>query len=221
MNGDVKLGLALGMLVIGFAAAFCFPRQPADHAPTLSTAQDASESQHKLIPIRAHEQSAARTELAPAEEDLVLPAVAIAHDDSKPATAPLIPVPTASQLEVDAPRRQMPRQPLESRSSVRESTPGGAEQRQYVVQPGDTLSSIALEMLGSSTRFAEIFQANRHQLSSPNDLKLNMVLVIPSRERREVEPTLAETPIAESTTPDNTDAPPYPQLSEDANGTLH
>ncbi len=33
MHRDVKLGLALGILVIGFAAAFCFPRQPATELP--------------------------------------------------------------------------------------------------------------------------------------------------------------------------------------------
>ena len=53
----------------------------------------------------------------------------------------------------------------------------------HVVRPGDTLSGIALRYFGSVTRYPDIFEANRDQLTTPHDLQLNMRLRIPkSRE---------------------------------------
>jgi LysM repeat protein len=56
MRHDAKLGLALGMLVIGFAVAFCFPRQPARIAPA-ATEQPSSfqDSALHFLPIRAYQ----------------------------------------------------------------------------------------------------------------------------------------------------------------------
>lgn len=53
--------------------------------------------------------------------------------------------------------------------------------RSHVVVDGETLSSIAGKYLGSQTRYQEIFQANRDQLKSANDLKIGMKLTIPER----------------------------------------
>ncbi len=53
--------------------------------------------------------------------------------------------------------------------------------RSHVVADGETLSSIAGKYLGSQTRYQEIFQANRDQLKSANDLKIGMKLTIPDR----------------------------------------
>ncbi len=53
--------------------------------------------------------------------------------------------------------------------------------RSHVVSDGETLSSIAGKYLGSQTRYQEIFQANRDQLKSANDLKIGMKLTIPER----------------------------------------
>ncbi|MGE9289815.1 MAG: LysM peptidoglycan-binding domain-containing protein [Puniceicoccales bacterium] len=55
----------------------------------------------------------------------------------------------------------------------------GTERAVYVVQPGDTLSSIARKVFGSSARWEEIFQANRDLLRSPNDLRVGQELQIP------------------------------------------
>lgn len=53
--------------------------------------------------------------------------------------------------------------------------------RTHTVADGETLSSIAGKYLGSQARYQEIFQANRDQLKSPNDLKIGMKLNIPER----------------------------------------
>lgn len=60
-----------------------------------------------------------------------------------------------------------------------QATPGS--DRTHIVQKGETLSSIAAKELGSSTRFLEIFEANRDQLNDANDVRVGMTLRIQSR----------------------------------------
>jgi LysM repeat protein len=55
----------------------------------------------------------------------------------------------------------------------------GAAGRTYTVQPGDTLSKIAKDHLGSSNAYMKIFEANRDQLSDPDKIKPGQVLQIP------------------------------------------
>jgi LysM repeat protein len=53
-------------------------------------------------------------------------------------------------------------------------------QRTYTVKPGDTLSKIAGELLGSSQQYMKIFEANRDKLSDPNKIQPGQELKIPS-----------------------------------------
>jgi nucleoid-associated protein YgaU len=53
----------------------------------------------------------------------------------------------------------------------------------YTVKPGDTLSKIAKEHLGSANAYQAIFEANRDQLSDPNVIKPGQVLKIPQTAR--------------------------------------
>lgn len=49
----------------------------------------------------------------------------------------------------------------------------------FVVGKGDTLSEIAHQHLGRSSRWIQIFALNRDKLSNPNDLKIGMSLKLP------------------------------------------
>ncbi len=49
----------------------------------------------------------------------------------------------------------------------------------YVVKPGDTLSSISRKVYGKSSRWKEIYNANRDRLVSPEALKVGQTLRIP------------------------------------------
>jgi nucleoid-associated protein YgaU len=55
-----------------------------------------------------------------------------------------------------------------------------AAARTYTVKPGDTLSAIAKEHLGSANAYTKIFEANRDQLSDPDKIKPGQVLKIPA-----------------------------------------
>ena len=50
---------------------------------------------------------------------------------------------------------------------------------EYVVQPGDTLSEIAQQQLGSQARYKEIFEANRDTMASPDQLRVGKAIRIP------------------------------------------
>jgi len=56
---------------------------------------------------------------------------------------------------------------------------GGQAERTYTVKAGDTLSKIAKEMLGDTSAYMDIFNANKDQLSDPNKIKPGQVLKIP------------------------------------------
>ena len=56
----------------------------------------------------------------------------------------------------------------------------GAAAQTYTVKAGDTLSKIAERSLGSANAYMRIFEANRDQLSDPDQIKPGQVLKIPT-----------------------------------------
>jgi LysM repeat protein len=56
----------------------------------------------------------------------------------------------------------------------------GAVAKTYTVVVGDTLSRIARDFLGDETAYMEIFNANRDQLSDPNQIRPGQVLKMPA-----------------------------------------
>lgn len=55
-----------------------------------------------------------------------------------------------------------------------------AAQETYVVQPGDTLSHIALEKLGSANAWRKIYEANKDKIKNPSLIYPGQEFVIPS-----------------------------------------
>jgi nucleoid-associated protein YgaU len=53
------------------------------------------------------------------------------------------------------------------------------QQPRYRVGEKDTLSTIAQRHLGRASRWTEIYELNRDQLTSPSTLKIGMVLKLP------------------------------------------
>ena len=59
-------------------------------------------------------------------------------------------------------------------------TTGQTTQKTYTVKAGDTLSKIAKEQLGDANAYQDVFNANRDQLSDPDQIKPGQVLKIPA-----------------------------------------
>lgn len=60
-----------------------------------------------------------------------------------------------------------------------EGTPSAQSPREYIIAPGDTLSSIAKRLLGSTQHADDIYRANRDRLASPDDLRVGQTIRIP------------------------------------------
>jgi nucleoid-associated protein YgaU len=52
-------------------------------------------------------------------------------------------------------------------------------EKTYKVKAGDTLSGIALKLLGDAGRWQEIFNANKDKIKDPNLIRIGQELVIP------------------------------------------
>jgi LysM repeat protein len=63
--------------------------------------------------------------------------------------------------------------------AVKAAAAPAAAPRTYTVKPGDTLSKIAKEYLGSANAYMKIFEANKDQLTNPDLIKPGQVLRIP------------------------------------------
>jgi nucleoid-associated protein YgaU len=65
------------------------------------------------------------------------------------------------------------------RQAAEEKAQAEAAAKVYVVQPGDSLSKIAGELMGDATRWKEIWEANKDQIKDPNLIQIGQELRIP------------------------------------------
>lgn len=197
MPRDQKVGLALGVLLVGAVAALFFRNEPPARsgAPQLRNGasldaeiaeKDSSpylpgaNSSGKITRTAAKPVSDGPTLLSPETESPATGGARLEFSDedpfanaAPPAIGPSGPAPEPIRLEFS---------PLnDSAGRPANSTPfkAGPVTKTHVVQKGDSLSSIAGKYLGSQGRFHEIFDANRDQLKDANDLRVGMQLVIP------------------------------------------
>lgn len=182
MHRDVKLGLALGILVIGFAAAFCFPRQPATELAVTPAAR------LKLAAVDEEiRQERRRTfvgdELNPPEQPTL--ADPLTTGDLPPLQTAAMRAQASLRSAPEPIRKDVPTpvdEPLVAFEPPVETPPvvePPAEETYYTVQSGDTLSGIASKTLGSSRKYEQIFEANRDVMATANSLKIGMKLRIP------------------------------------------
>jgi nucleoid-associated protein YgaU len=62
---------------------------------------------------------------------------------------------------------------------VQAAQPVGTSGKTYTVKAGDTLSKIAREHLGDGNAYMKIFNANKDQLTDPDNIKPGQVLKLP------------------------------------------
>ena len=61
------------------------------------------------------------------------------------------------------------------------AAPSPGQGATYTVKKGDTLSRISQQFYGEASAYRQIFEANRDQLSDPDEIKPGQVLRIPNR----------------------------------------
>ena len=206
MHRDHKLAVSLGLLLIGVAAALCFPREEPDDLASLQLENvDQLDAAIDLLPVRVYTEGHESTDGddqvedqpdAPPEdvgETLKDPFAEFALLPAAPDPIPLADVSRAGGGPVRASEPpathfgHVESWPVDDDEPASTIAPRAADEEGragslfYVVQPGDTLSGLAGRFLGSTRRFLDLYDANRDVLSSPDDLQIGMRLSIPAR----------------------------------------
>lgn len=201
MQRDQKVGLALGVLLIGAVAAFFFRNEPDPGArmsqlesaeevnreiaekrltPYFSETDDpsdedsaASTNRHRVAETRTGERRLPRWDELKSDGSDPFTAESVEHRIPAPAPDP---IPTGTESADLQPAAPVPT----AADELLNSAPPPLETL-HEVQRGETLSSIAGKYLGSQARYLEIFEANQDQLRDANDLQVGMKLRIPAK----------------------------------------
>ncbi|HEX6984040.1 MAG TPA: LysM peptidoglycan-binding domain-containing protein [Planctomycetaceae bacterium] len=182
MHRDLKLGLALAVLLIGSTTAFFF-RSDADPEAGLPRLQDPERLDGELadrdvIPYLGPPESELEVEENPWAKPAFLEGAAAAVVRRTSATPDPIRILVEEEAETSDPASPPPAAPLRTGPETDE-----AGRRYHVIRSGDTLTGLAAMYLGSLARYGEIFELNRDQLEGPHSLRVGMKLRIPSAER--------------------------------------
>lgn len=210
MHRDTKLGLALAILVMGFAAALCFPRKPGEQTESLAL-QSAQEldSGIRLDQVKTYTDEHRPKPSVPEPVETVSTPMMTVPAPVESGVIEVLPAHTApAPVAGTQPSEPTPVNPASFPAEVvAEPEQPVVHNKTYVVKVNDTLTSIAKEHLGAAGKWPEIFAANRDKLSGPESLRPAMVLVIPIPEDDEVAPAaprpsaIAATQEAPSTAP--------------------
>lgn len=180
---------ALGFVAITIALVIVQPgsgrKTALDDAPM---AEPVTRAEPALMPVSPEVQAAPQARPALVVPQPVPPAGGVALDDQKMRQMTWD---TLSSLNHATGREAAPGQPGSLlHTIVRRSldAPGGAVGQPlarvpdvYVVQPGDSLVSIADKIYGDVNMTGPLFAANQAILSRPDDLRAGQSLVLPSR----------------------------------------
>ncbi len=157
MAKDFKVGMMVGMVALLAAVVWISTR------PGISTEARLEKTHAQLIAQREPNRRVS-SNLAPPEPN---------HDPR--------PLPRLGN-HAESPNRSL--HPLSQELSPLRNTPVETRQKiktnlLHIVRPGETLSEIAHEYLGSSLHLSRLLQANQEVLTDPNKIRPGMKIVIP------------------------------------------
>lgn len=72
-------------------------------------------------------------------------------------------------------------QPAAQQAAQQTGATAAGGMQTYTVQAGDSLSKISRQFYGNANEYMKIFEANRDQLTDPNQIKAGQTLKIPSK----------------------------------------
>lgn len=225
MQRDMKVGMALGVALVGIVGALFFRRDPAPPAASPPPLQGGAELDKQIaekgkapyiqgldefpepapappsptatksttakpngkpnayeVPgfLTKQDEAEHRAFLSskqPAAPDPISTAV-VRESRTTPNSTPASEPPPAHNRDWE-PAGPPAARPISPSRSTAEGVVPGASRRTHVTQPGETLSGLAANYLGSSARYREIYEANRNVLRSPDDIPDGVTLVIP------------------------------------------
>lgn len=192
MHGDKKIGLALGIFLVGIVGAFFF-RNDVDElagAPQMVNpdAIDDQIAERSVTPYLARRREmtqlpdeTVRSRYVPETRAYDMPQ--FLRDDPNSRTHDLFgppdPIPLTDQPSYERHTRTMVQPVVPDPIEPYEEATPQFQTREYKIQSNDTLSDLAERFLGASGRYKEIFELNRDRLKSPNDIRLGQTILIP------------------------------------------
>ena len=211
MHPDKKVGMALGILLVGIVGAFFF-RNDTDstgrNEPRRLSSADALDEQIRQgnqVPYLPDRTDVSQTLDADSTINIAeliegIPDVShVVETDPVPIPEPIridgtgtlsgiaAPVPAPSGTLHNGVRPEIPAKP-EVLSATGEAAEPSTVSAQTIheVGAGETLSGLASKYLGTHRRYRELFEANRDILTSPDALRVGMKLIIPGRNTKPV-----------------------------------
>jgi nucleoid-associated protein YgaU len=222
MQRDMKIGMALGLLLVGIVGALFFRRDPEPAQTPVPPLKGGAELDRQIAEkskapyIKGLDEfktpATPATKNAPTNPAAKPPAYEVPGFLTKQDASENRAVVTAKQSAAPDPIATPPApqpppahnrdwdpvgagSPGKNGGSARPAG-GGTDpngRRTHVTQPGETLSGLAANYLGSTTRFRELYDANRNVLRSPDDLPNGVTLVIPDSGKTNATPVSSHT----------------------------
>ena len=209
MQRDMKIGMALGVALVGIVGALFFRREPElkdkEAPPPLQSAEELDREiagRAKAPYIKGLEEFDNAAAPVPPPASSANPSTKSKEElkqreaaGRKPATAPdpIQPAKADALANDQVPVHNRDWEPQGAPGSGGEKggkkagesgrlSPAGTNigtNRTHVIQAGETLSALASRYLGSSARYREIYEANRSVLRSPDDVREGLSITIP------------------------------------------
>jgi nucleoid-associated protein YgaU len=178
MQRDVKIGIAIGVLLVALIAIFWWMKST--NEATLPPQRPAVSSDMELPgpvePVAPVGGTALPSVTEPSGPEVSISGPAVDGSSSAPA-GPTRPVTSTGTVSVPdatgAPLVPVPVEPVR---------PPAPAQKTHTVAAGDTLSGLSEKYYGSERYWQKIYEANNSKLASPDALKVGMTLTIPEIE---------------------------------------
>ena len=205
MHPDRKIGIALGILLVGVVGALFFRNEPLPEGPSLSRQREeqlnqrlrdrdvsvyldeSTETTDGDEPVWTLEEALNRRRKTPPPQPIAVsiePEVGSAEPtELPPEYAPPAMRPTVPQRSADFDGAVVGGNTEENggvnTSPENSANRGNDDFEEYEVQFGDTLSGISQRFLGTSNRYHDIYNANQDRIDNPDRLKVGTALRIP------------------------------------------
>lgn len=177
MNQDQRIGLALGVLLLGAAGAFFFrvdtSRETGPRRLKTASELDSRIAEKAVTPYLQRQEDvedSKRMSWSRKSTESHLNQSSDLFDSSFPSDFPPIPLPDSNHIATD-----------HIRKNGSDHVKPTAATEIHIVQSHETLMTIAAKRLGNANRFIELYEANRDQLKDPNSLTIGLELRIPNQ----------------------------------------
>lgn len=198
MHPDRKIGIAMGILLVGVVAALFFRNEPlqVDGGLTLKRENEINQRlRDRDVTVFLEDQQPSETtdsasepnwslpdmlgDLQTKEDEVPVPIGGRGLPIHREVAEPQIAATEPGTSDQPVPFNPQPNEDEIPTADVSDESQSATEFIEYTVKFGDTLSEISQRFLGSQARFREIYEANKDRMDSPDRLRVGKAIRIP------------------------------------------